>query len=105
MKKIITFVLMIVMLLSCGDSDEYNYTGVVKDRKIENATAGYKSSTPTTHYLILKDVKSKKFFRVNVTINTYYNINILDTITFRLSNFDMYNLGNTNDPCKNLYGK
>lgn len=109
MKKIIIFALLILSLVSCKDPSriKYNYTGVVLEKSAVVLTSGSRHSVETeeAYYLILKDQKSGLIYRVRVAIPLYYSAKKGEVLTFSISNMSMYELGNTTDYDKNLYGE
>lgn len=81
------------------------YTGVVYDRVYESGSSGYKSITYPHYIIYLKESVTKKVIKVYVNVPTYYECEKGKKISFLISNRNMYDLGNTTDPTKNLYNK
>lgn len=82
---------------------EETYRGVIIGHTYEPPTSGYKSHSDAKYGVILKDDKSGKGIRINVTVPTYYGLKDGAHTAFTLSNSDLHNYGNTTDATKNLY--
>lgn len=94
-----------MFITSCepGGAKKYEYCGEIIDKGYEPPTSGYKSNKEASYYILMKENKSQKVIRINVTIPTYYSINKGDLECFILSNWNLYYAGNTIDMSKNLY--
>ena len=104
MKKIL-FLLLSVLFVSCHHNDKTLYKGVVVDKHYVDPSAGYKSYQEEQYQIYMREDVTQKVIKVNTNVPTYYNLEKGDRVAFNLSNVDMYDLGNTQDPQKNLYGK
>lgn len=101
--KNLLIILSIFLLASCSRNDKYHYTGTVVSKGYEAPTSGYKSSRDPVYFIMMREDKSGKVIRVDVTIPTWHSLNEGDRTGFVLSNSQLYRLGNTTDPSKNLY--
>lgn len=81
------------------------YTGVLVDRIYEPPTSGYKSSRDPVYSIFMREKITGKVMRVNVNIPTYYDFKKGKVVSFKISNMNMYSLGNTSNARKNLYNK
>ena len=104
MKKLL-LMLSLFFLVSCrfDKSKEYHYSGTIVSKGYEAPTSGYKSSRNSIYYVMMREDKSGKVIRVNVTVPTWYSLNKNDRTGFVLSNWSLYYAGNTTDNTKNLY--
>ncbi len=110
MKRIIILVLLLLLtlLLTCCEDaahKKFKYTGVVEYKERQQASSGYKSSTPAAYFLILKEKITGKYIRICVVVPTYYAAKKGDVLTFSVSNLDMYYLGNSKDYNKSFYAQ
>ena len=103
--KNLLIILSIFFLASCerAGSKEYQYSGSVVSKGYEPPTSGYESSRDAVYYIMMREDKSGKVIRVNVTVPTWYSLNEGQRTGFVLSNWDLYYSGNTTDMTKNLY--
>lgn len=104
MKKIL-IIISLFFLVSCkrDGAKEYHYSGSVVSKGYEAPTSGYKSNRDAVYYIMMREDKSGKVIRVNVTVPTWYSLNEGQRTGFVLSNWDLYYTGNTIDCTKNLY--
>lgn len=72
------------------------YAGPIIQKGIEPPTSGYKSHSDAIYFIVLQDVESKGYIRVNVVVPIYYKYNIGDTIGFDLTQREMWNYNNGN---------
>lgn len=103
--KNLLITLLILLLISCtfNRDKEYYYRGIVISKGYEEPTSGYKSSSPSTYYIMMREDKSGKIIRINVNVPTWYSLTVNDRTGFVLSNSALYRYGNTSDVTKNLY--
>jgi len=103
--KIFYIFIITTILTSCErkGAREYDYSGIIVDKGYEAPTSGYKSNRDPSYFVMMKEDKSQKTIRINVTIPTWYKLNKGDRTTFKLSNWNLYYSGNTTDMTKNLY--
>ena len=103
--KYLLIILSICFLSSCSrdGAKEYHYTGTVISKGYEEPTSGYKSHKNAVYYIMMREDKSGKVIRVNVTVPTWYSLKENNRTGFVLSNWDLYYSGNTTDMTKNLY--
>lgn len=104
MKKIL-FLLLSILFISCNHNTKTLYKGVVVDKHYVDPSAGYKSYQEEQYQIYMLEDKTQKVIKVITNVPTYYKLEKGDRVAFRLSNLDMYNLGNSEDPQKNLYGE
>lgn len=101
--KNLLIIISIFLLASCGEHDEYHYTGSIVSKGYEAPTSGYKSSRDPVYFIMMREDKSGKVIRVNVTIPAWHSLKEGDRTGFVLSNLQLFHLGNTTDYTKNLY--
>lgn len=104
MKNLLT-ILSLSLLISCGYNDEYHYSGSVVSKGYEAPTSGYRTTRDPVYYIMMREDKSGKVIRVEVTVPTWYSLNEGDRTGFVLSNLSLYYSGNTSDMTKNLYNQ
>jgi len=104
MKKIL-FIISVLFIFSCDIEKEYLYCGEIVNRGYEAPTSGYKKSRDPVYYVMMREDKSKQVIRIQVTVPTWYSLDSGKRACFKLSNWELYNLGNTTDVNKNLYGE
>jgi len=99
--------LSLFFLVSCtrDGAKEYHYLGSVVSKGYEAPTSGYKSSRDPVYYIMMREDKSGKVIRVEVTVPTWHSLNEGDRTGFVLSNWNLYYSGNTSDMTKNLYNQ
>jgi len=105
MKKLI-IIISLLSTVSCvapGSDHEYQYNGVVLSKGYESPTSGYKSHRDAVYYIMMREHRSSKVIRVNVTVPVWYSLNENDETRFVISNWDLCKTGNTTDYSKNLY--
>jgi hypothetical protein len=105
MKKIILLLLITTLTISCNHNSETLYKGTVVDKHYVDPSVGYKSSQEEQYQIYMREDVTQKVIKVNTNVPTYYNLEKGSRVAFKLSNVDMYALGNTSDPSLNLYGK
>lgn len=94
-----------MLMIACNQNDETLYKGVVVDRHYVDPSAGYRSNQEEQYQIYMREDVTKQVIKINTNVPTYYNLKKGSRTAFKLSNMDMYQLGNTRDPQKNLYGK
>ena len=104
MKKIL-LLLIATLTISCNQNAETLYKGIVVDKHYVDPSAGYKSHQEEEYQIYIREDVTQKVIKVNTNVPSYYDLNKGDRTAFKLSNMDMYILGNTSDPELNLYGK
>jgi hypothetical protein len=104
MKKLLILSLAI-LAISCSQENETLYSGTVVDKHYVDPTAGYKSHHEEEYQIYMREDVTKQVIKVQTNVPTYYNLEKGSRVSFRLSNYEMYSLGNTTDPTVNLYGK
>ena len=105
MKKFFLLALMSAFLIGCDMTmyDEHTYSGVVVSKSRLDPTSGYKSSTDEVFQIFMKEDRSQKIIKVEVTVPTWHSVEIGNRVSFTLSNLTMYRLGNTLDSDKTLW--
>lgn len=104
MKKYILLSLSL-FAFSCGQEKETLYKGTVVDKHYVDPSAGYKSHQPEEYQIYMREDLTKQVIKVITNVPTYYNLEVGSRVAFKLTNYEMYRLGNTQDPTVNLYGK
>lgn len=51
----------------------------------------------------MQEDRTKKVIRINVTVPTYYSLDIDQRVSFEISNGELFRYGNTSNAHKNLY--
>lgn len=107
MRKLLFLLLATIsmIVIACNQDTKTTYSGVVVDRHYVDPSAGYKSHQEEQYQIYMREDITQKVIKVNTNVPTYYNLKKGSRVSFVLSNYRMYDLGNTSDPNKNLYGK
>jgi hypothetical protein len=104
MKKLLILSLAI-LAVSCGQENETLYKGTVIDKHHVDPITSYRSESPEMFQIFMREDITQQVIKIHTNVPTYYNLEKGSRVSFRLSNYEMYSLGNTTDPTVNLYGK
>lgn len=106
MKKFFSVLVLATLFIACVDhKEDPTYWGVIVDKVYDAPSSGYKSSRDPEYGIYLREDRSKKVIRVNVDIPTYYDCKIGERKGFKISNWSLYQMGNTRNSDYNLYGE
>ena len=104
-KQLLLALLLLLTLISCNTENETIYKGVVVDKHYVDPSSGYKTYSEEQYQIYLREDITKQVIKVNVNVPTYYNLEKGSRTAFKISNMNMYVLGNTSNQYKNLYGE
>ena len=101
----LSFAIIAIIATGCNGDAETLYKGVVVDKHYVDPSAGYRSNQEEQYLIYIREDITKKVIKVQVNVPTYYDLEKGSRTAFKLSNIDMYVLGNTSSSNTNLYGK
>lgn len=90
-----------LLFYSCKPSrTKKDYIGKIIEKGYEPPTNEYKSHRDATYFVILYDEGCNCSIRIEVTVPTYYKLNVGSNATFSLDERDLYRYGNGNKHLK-----